>query len=74
MKALLDLLKQCKVYDWKNEYKGEEKKSTGSLYWKLIFQLEDDTLCVYSGYTKDGTHLPESYGKFYKGIQSVIEK
>ena len=50
------------------------KKSTGSLYWKLIFQLEDDTLCVYSGYTKDGTHLPESYGKFYKGIQSVIEK
>lgn len=26
-KALLLLPKQCKVYDWKNEYKGEEKEA-----------------------------------------------
>ena len=71
--VITGLAKKCDIYSWNNEYRGEEKDSTGSLYWKLAFQLADDSLCVYSGYTGDGSHLPEAYGDVLEVITSIIK-
>ena len=66
------LASKCDIYNWKNNYKGTEADSTGSLYWKLVLELEDGSYCVYSGYTQDGSHLPPNYGEFYQILKSIV--
>lgn len=67
-----NLVTKCEIYNWDNYYTGDEQDSTGSLYWKLVFELEDDSLCVYSGYTQDGTHLPPNYSELYHTFKSTL--
>lgn len=71
--VITDLAKECDIYSWDNEYRGKERDSTGSLYWKLVFQLADDSLCVYSGYTQDGSHLPPTYSDVLKAVTSIVK-
>ena len=49
------------IYDWDNYYGGEEKPSTGSLRWKIVFVCADGSACAYGGYTNDMSHLPENF-------------
>ena len=71
--TITGLAEKCDVYSWDNEYKGKERDSTGSLYWKLAFVLADDSLCVYSGYTQDGSHLPATYGDVLEAVTSIVK-
>ena len=37
--VITGLAEKCDIYSWENEYRGRERDCTGSLYWKLAFQL-----------------------------------
>lgn len=67
------LPEKYEIYNWENNYSGEEEESTGSLYWKLIFEKQDGSLCAYTGYTQDGTHLPPNYKEFCDDIISILK-
>lgn len=71
--VITGLAEKCDIYSWDNEYRGRERDCTGSLYWKLAFWLTDDSLCVYSGYTQDGSHLPATYGEVLKALTAITD-
>ena len=60
-KKLSALAGDYDIYSWDNYYEGEEKPSTGSLRWKIVFLCADGSACAYGGYTQDMTHLPENF-------------
>lgn len=61
------------VYKWKNNTRGSEHDSTGSYEWKLVFKDVNGTKYVYSGYTKDGSHLPDTYSELSDELISIIK-
>ena len=73
MKLLKELPDKWGIPKWDSWYEGEEESGTGSLSWKLVFELEDGTYCVYGGYTSDMTHLPETYSDVNKELVSVMK-
>lgn len=72
LELLLNLPSKWNIAEWEDHCEGVEEDSTGSLYWKLVFELEDETYCVYDGYTKDMSHLPKTYLEVDKELQLVI--
>lgn len=64
--------KTTSVSSWAHRYVNstEEEETTGSLEWKIVFLLRDGTECVYGGYTRDMTNLPEDYS----AVTDVFEK
>lgn len=57
--------------NWQHSYKrDDEKETTGSYRWKMVFLLRDGTQCAYGGYTADMTTLPENYS----AVKEILEK
>ena len=73
VKLLKELPDKWGITKWDSWYEGEEESGIGSLSWKLVFELEDETYCVYGGYTSDMTHLPETYNDVNKELVSVMK-
>ena len=72
--ALTNLASEYGIYEWDNTYDGEEESgSTGSLRWKLVFECGDGSQCVYGGYTRDMTNLPERFNEIKKLLLSITE-
>ena len=56
------VLKEAGVSSWEHVYeKDGEPETTGSLGWKLVIVLKDQTECVYGGYTRDMSNLPDGF-------------
>lgn len=73
LNMLRELADKWDIFEWEEYYEGGEEPSTGSLRWKLVFEFDDDTACAFGGYTKDMTHLPDTYRDVNKELQSVIK-
>lgn len=73
IRTLRELPSKWGIGKWDSYYEGEEEPSTGSLKWKLVFELEDGSCGVYGGYTKDMTHLPKTYQDVDRELNSVIK-
>jgi len=71
--ALKEIPEKWQITEWKHFYGGEEQESTGSLQWKLVFELADGTICAYGGRTGEGSHLPDTYRKVARELQAVIK-
>lgn len=57
------------LYSWESHYEGREEESTGNYSWKLVFKVSEDEFCVYDGYTKDMSHLPENFEEVKNEIE-----
>ena len=56
------VLKEAGVTSWEHLYENDDEPvTTGSLGWKLVIQLKDQTECVYGGYTRDMSNLPDGF-------------
>lgn len=72
--ALKELPEKWQIAEWEHFYGGREQESTGSLQWKLVFELEDGTICAYGGWTGNGSHLPDTYRKVARELQAVMKR
>lgn len=70
---LKELLITCRIFDWERHTEGEEEESTGSFSWKLVLKATSGEYCTYDGYTRDRSHLPDSFDDFLSGIQRITE-
>ncbi len=71
--ALREIPEKWQITEWEHFYGGEEQGSSGSLQWKLVFELADGTICAYGGWTGDGSHLPDTYRKAARELQAVMK-
>ena len=71
--ALLSLDKNYHVFQWDENYEGEEKETTGSLRWKLVFEFENGSYKSFGGYTKDMSHLPDNFAEVNNLIKEIIQ-
>lgn len=69
-KTLDSLIDEYEISRWELDYRGEEEPTTGSLEWKVVFVDSKGSKYVYSGYTQDGTHLPDNF----KPVMNVLLK
>ena len=62
------------ISSWQHKYEGgDEKETTGSYAWKMVFLLRDGRQCIYGGYTQDMTGLPEDYNTVVEIFESITE-
>lgn len=69
---LKELLITCRVFDWERHTEGEEE-STGSFSWKLVLKATSGEYCTNDGYTRDRSHLSDSFDDFLSGFQRITE-
>ena len=73
VQMLEDLADDYGIYGWDSYYGGVETKTTGSLGWKLVFECSDGSICTYSGYTQDMTHLPEKFSEVTNALTGICQ-
>ena len=73
VELLRNLPAKYNIPSWESHCEGEEEPSTGHFVWKLIFELSNGEFRVYDGYTKDMSHLPETFSEVYQALQSVLD-
>ncbi len=65
------------VNKWESRYEEKESHSTGSFEWILAFDIGNENVCVYSGYTDDMSCLPPDFNEvetiFYDLILNPIK-
>lgn len=73
--TLKSIAKNTDISTWKHCYESDnEAETTGSYAWKLVFLLSDGTECVYGGYTRDMTTMPESYSSVKDILAGIAEE
>lgn len=60
---LLGIVKEYAIDQWQTVYIGDEEDTTGFLAWRLVFELQDGSDCVYCGETRNMTSLPDTFGE-----------
>jgi hypothetical protein len=71
-----NLMRDCKVPEWKKKYEGTNEDSTGWYWWYLCYELEDGRIYSNSGQGVAGQGRPdgqkileESFDKFFDSIK-----
>ncbi len=70
--SLLSLDENYHVFQWNANYEGEEKETTGSLRWKLVFEFKNGSYRSFSGYTRDMSHLPDNFWEVNDLIKEIV--
>ncbi|MBE5998203.1 MAG: hypothetical protein E7239_10765 [Sarcina sp.] len=72
--SLKQIAADAKISSWQHKYaRSDEKETTGSYAWKMVFLLSDGRQCIYGGYTQDMTGLPADYNTVAETFRSIAE-
>ena len=71
--ALAQMPRQYEISRWRQEYNQPHPTGTGSLAWRLVFRTAEGAYCVYSGYTSDGSCLPEHLDDVMKTLRAAAQ-
>lgn len=59
--SLRTLPERRNMSSWKAYTRGERNSGTGSIGWKMVFQMENGDNVVYEGFAQDESGLPEGF-------------
>lgn len=75
VQKLSTLVDDYRIYEWDNRYfEGDKIETTGSLGWKIVFECTDGSECVYGGYTRDMSNLPDHFSEVTDTLLGMTEE
>lgn len=67
-----NLPKTYSISSWDFHNNGSQEKTTGSYYWKLVFQDENGNYYVYDGKTQDYSTYPDNYKQLSRKLMNPV--